>query len=192
MPIPCPKCRAALPNYFFVAANLTPCPSCGAELAVRAFPALFAPPRQEGSGDPLLEGEAGCFYHPLKRAFVTCHLCGRFLCGLCNVEFKGRNWCPVCLETTSRKRKETDLENHRTLYDTLALALATAPFLVFFWPAAIGAPVALYVSIRHWNSPTSILPRTKIRFMLAIFFALAEIALFGFFIYFVLHLPRLR
>lgn len=189
MPVPCARCQAPLPNYFFVTANLMPCPSCGAELIVRSFPALFASP-QTHTAEASLAGEAGCFYHPEKRAVITCHQCGRFLCALCHVEFKGKDWCPGCLEATSRKRKVVDFENHRTLYDSAALAFATFPFLLLFWPSIVGAPLALYVSIRYWNAPTSILPRTKVRFLLAILFALAELAAFGFIIYSFIRLRR--
>jgi hypothetical protein len=37
--------------------------------------------------------------------------------------------------------------------------------------------------VRRWNAPSSIVPRTKIRFVLAALFALAEIGFFIFVIY---------
>lgn len=178
MPVPCARCQAPLPNYFFVATNPMPCPTCGAEVMVRVFPALFRDPHPAAAGDESLAGEASCFYHPEKRAVVTCHLCGRFLCGLCNVEFKAQNWCPGCLELSSRKRKGTDFENHRILYDSVALAFATFPVLLI-WPAIIGAPLALYISVRYWKAPRSIVPRTRIRFVVAILLAIGQLALMG-------------
>jgi hypothetical protein len=190
MPVPCARCQAPLPNHFFVTSNWVPCPSCGAEVTVRVFPALFTGPQAQATGEASLAGEAGCFYHPEKRAVVTCHQCGRFLCALCRVEFKGQEWCPGCLETSSRKRKGVDFENHRILYDSAALAFATFPFLLFFWPSVVGAPLALYVSIRYWKAPGSILPRTKFRFLLAGVLALGELGLMGFIIYAFLHLRR--
>ena len=167
-----------------------PCPTCGVELTVRTFPALFAGPRAAAEGEASLAGEASCFYHPEKRAVLTCHQCGRFLCTLCRVEFKGQDWCPGCLESSSRKRKGVDFENHRILYDSAALAFATFPFLLLFWPSLVGAPLAIYVSIRYWKAPTSILPRTKIRFVLAIVLAVAQLALVGFLVYAVVNLRR--
>jgi len=190
MPVPCARCQAPVPNYFFVTTDWMRCPSCGTELIVRTFPALFAGPQAAATGEVSLAGEAGCFYHAEKRAVVTCHQCGRFLCALCRVEFKGQDWCPGCLETSSRKRKQVDFENHRVLYDSIALAVATFPFLMLFWPSLIGAPLALYVSIRYWKAPTSILPRTKIRFLLAIVLALGQLGLMGFIIYAFIHLRR--
>ncbi len=191
MPVPCARCQAPLPNYFLVTANWTPCPSCGAEIMVRAFPALLTGPRAETTSEASLAGEAGCFYHPEKRAIVTCHQCGRFLCALCRVEFKGQEWCPGCLEASSRKRKGVDFENHRVLYDSAALAFATFPFLLFLWPSVVGAPLALYVSIRYWKAPTIILPRTKVRFLLAIVLALGQLGLMGFIIYAIFQARRL-
>jgi len=190
MPLNCARCQAPLPNYFFVATTLMPCPSCGAEIRVRAFPALFRSQPAPVEGDLTVAGEAGCFYHPEKRAVVTCHLCGRFLCALCNVDFKNQNWCPGCLEASSRKRKGIDFENHRVLYDSIALAFAIFPFLFLFWPSLIGAPVALYISIRHWKSPGSILPRTKVRFVIAILLALGQLVAMGTLIYFMAQAPR--
>ena len=167
-----------------------PCPSCGAEVTVRVFPALFERPRPAAAGEESLAGEAGCFYHPEKRAIVTCHLCGRFLCALCNVEFKSQNWCPGCLEASSRKRKGIDFESHRVLYDSVALAFATFPFLMFFWPSIIGAPMALYICVRYWKAPGSIVPRTKIRFLVAILLAIGQLVLMGALIYNLARAPR--
>ena len=191
MPVTCARCQAPLPNYFFIATTLMPCPSCGAEVEVHVFPALFRTPPAPAIAEVSAAGEAGCFFHPEKRAIVTCHLCGRFLCGLCIVEFKGQNWCPGCLEAGSRKQKGTDFENHRVLYDSVALASATLPFLAFFWPSLIGAPAAIYVAIRYWKAPGSILPRTKIRFVVAILLALGQLALMGTLIYAIARAPRL-
>ena len=191
MPVTCARCQAPLPNYFFIATNFMPCPSCGAEITVHAFPALFRTPPAPAVAELSVAGESGCFFHPDKRALVTCHLCGRFLCGLCNVEFKGQNWCPGCLEAGSRKQKGTAFENHRVLYDSVALAFATLPFLALFWPCLIGAPVAIYVAVRYWKAPSSILPRTKIRFVVAILLALGQLALMGALILAIARAPRL-
>lgn len=67
----------------------------------------------------------------------------------------------------------------RTLYDGVALTLSVAP-LLFFFLTIITAPLAIYMSLRNWNRPGSILPRTKIRFVLAIIFSLVQVAGWGF------------
>jgi len=84
--------------------------------------------------------------------------------------------CPRCFEKTE------NVEPQRTMYDSMALAVSTFPMLLF-WPALIGAPWALFLVIRRWNAPSSIVPRTKIRFVLAALFAVAEIGFFIFVIY---------
>lgn len=70
-----------------------------------------------------------------------------------------------------------NLENHRVLYDDAALALAIYPivFFVFFYFTLVTAPLSLFLAIRHWNTPSSIIPRTKIRLILAILFSSAQI-----------------
>ena len=154
---------------------MAPCPSCGAALKVDLFPAYFTGPIKGRVGENLLvEGESSCFYHPQKRAVVPCDACGRFLCALCDCELNGQHLCPVCLETGRKKGKLKNLQNHRTLYDNLALALAIFPLLIFYF-TIVTAPMALYLAIRHWNTPSSIIPRSKIRFIMAIAVASLEI-----------------
>ncbi|MEO8429111.1 MAG: hypothetical protein ABI651_18625, partial [Verrucomicrobiota bacterium] len=130
----------------------------------------------------LTESEAGCFYHPQKRAIIPCHACGRFLCGLCDVELQGQHLCPVCLESGSRKGKLTSLEHHRILYDSAALSVAILPILV--WPLTVfTGPMAMFMGFRYWNAPSSVVPRTKIRLVLAILIGLIQIVLWGVLIY---------
>lgn len=68
-----------------------------------------------------------------------------------------------------------NLETHRVLYDDIALAIAIIPAL-FIWVTIITAPISIYLSLRHWKSPTSIIPRTKIRFIIAIMLSVVQIA----------------
>ncbi len=165
--IPCSKCSASLPRVAFNRSRLSRCPSCGVLVGVDVFPALFRKQVVEASGEALrVEDEASCFYHPKKRAVIPCAVCGRFLCTLCDVDFDGKHLCPVCLETGQRKRKLKNLETRRTLYDSIALFLAIVPML-FLWPTIVTAPIALFVSVRYWRAPTSIIPRTKVRFIIA-------------------------
>jgi hypothetical protein len=57
----------------------------------------------------------------------------------------------------------------------MALALATYPLLIFYF-TVITAPMALYITIRHWNAPSSVIPRSKWRFVVAGLLSVAEIA----------------
>ncbi|HET6371046.1 MAG TPA: hypothetical protein VFG95_07610 [Nitrospiria bacterium] len=170
----CFKCSAPFPAELFNA-GLTGCPQCGVPTRIDAFPALFVKAGGEAGEDLLLENEACCFFHTRKKAVVPCASCGRFLCALCDVEFAGRHLCPSCIEAGKKKRKMKNMENHRVLHDNIALSLSILPIL-FFWPTIFTAPVAVYFVIRHWKSPLSILPRTKVRFAFAFIFAFLQIA----------------
>lgn len=166
----------------------TPCLRCGHRIRIVVFPAIEH--RRVGTLPEALsaETEASCFYHPQSRAAVPCEECGRFLCSLCDLEVEGRHLCPTCFQTGVNTRKLKTVDTKRTMYDSIALTLATAPLLLF-WPMVISAPAALFVVVRRWRAPGSIVPRTRIRFYLAALFALAEIAGVGVLIWFILRLP---
>lgn len=171
----CTKCRAPLPPALYNLADLRRCPACAAHVQVEVFPAALRPAGPGSAGEAvLIDGEASCFYHPAKKAVVPCANCGRFLCAVCDVDLGGQHLCPGCVESGKRKGRLQQLENRRTLYDSLALAVAVYP-LIFVWTTLLGAPIALYLSIRYWNAPSSVIPRSKWRFVLAIIIALLEL-----------------
>ena len=181
----CSRCNAPIPAGDWNREHAF-CASCRAPLQALVFPAFFLKPGTAGSGTPVLEaGEASCFYHPLKRAAVPCDRCGRFLCGLCQVEFLGQNWCPRCIQASSEKGQLTHLDPSRTLYDNLALMLAIVPVLLIF-ATIITAPLTLYVVARYWRAPSSILPRTKIRFYIAALLATIQIGAWIWLVFFMI------
>lgn len=172
----CPVCRAPWPEDPGLLAAMPACPACGRETSVTVFPALArGTPRGALPETVLLEGEATCFHHPQKRAVVPCAECGRFLCALCDVELHGRHLCPGCLETNRRKGRLTELDTHRTLFDSAALLLALLPLLLC-WPATfLSAPVAIGLGIFSFYRPGSILRRTRFRSWLAIGLGLLQV-----------------
>jgi hypothetical protein len=173
--IQCPKCRAWLLEGIFNQPEFVPCPACGAPLQIEVFPALFRKISSGQSGEVILvEGESSCYYHSQKKAVRPCDGCGRFLCALCDCELHGQHFCPACLETGRTKGKIKSLDNQRTLYDNIALALAIYPLLIFYF-TLVTAPMALFVAIRYWKSPQSILHRTKVRYVTAAVIALLQI-----------------
>ncbi len=173
--VSCSKCNSPLPETFFNTSSLAECPECGVLLQAEVFPALYKPIVEGQIGETILvDGEAGCFYHPQKRAAVPCSSCGRFLCALCDVELNDQHLCPGCLETGQKKGKLSQLETRRTLYDSAALSLALIPLLL--WPFTIvTAPTAIILAIYSWRKPSSLVPRTRIRACLAIIFGLLQI-----------------
>lgn len=174
-PIICTRCSTALPADVLNLVDFAPCPSCGNPLQVEVFPALFRPIAAGSVGEAvMIEGEASCFYHPQKKAVVPCDACGRFLCALCDCEFSGQHICPSCLESGQQKDRLPHLQTQRTLHDNIALALAVLPLLIFYF-TILTAPIVLFLVIRHWNTPGSILPRTRARFVIAAIVAVLEI-----------------
>lgn len=181
--IQCPKCHASLLAGMFNQPELEPCPSCRAPLQTEVFPAYFRRLSPGKTGEEILiEGESGCFYHPKKKAVQPCEMCGRFLCSLCDCELNGQHLCPSCLEAGKTKGKIRNLDNQRILYDRIALAFAIYPVAVFclYYFTFITAPVALYIAIRYWNAPRSIVQRTRIRHVCAILIALLQIGIWIF------------
>lgn len=179
--IACSKCRSSLAGAVMNSDRPSFCPHCGVTTIAHVYPAYFSGPEKVAIEETFLFGEeAGCFYHPNKRAVVPCSSCGRFLCGLCDVELDGQHLCPVCIETGRRKRKIETLESRRTLYDRLALALVVFPTLLF-WPMVVFWPftalAAIIVAVRFWKAPSSILPRAKVRSVLAVLAALIQLGL---------------
>ena len=172
--IHCPKCKAALLDQVFNR-DFAPCPSCSEPLQIEVFPAMFRRVETGGSGELVMTGsEASCFYHPQKRAVLPCEACGRFLCALCDCEHNGRHLCPACLEAGRSKGKIKSLENVRTRYDNVALALALYPILIFYF-TIITAPMALYVAIRYWRAPMGLTQRSRVRFVVAILLAVLQL-----------------
>jgi len=171
----CPACSKALPAALINTPDLERCPACLTRILVEVYPAQLAPPAIGSAGEALLlEGESSCFYHVTKRAVVACESCGRFLCALCDVDLNGRHLCTACLQTGKRKGKLKHLENRRTLYDRMALMLALLPMLIFYF-TILTAPATIYVVLRHWNSPGTVVGRGRWRMVVAFIVATLQI-----------------
>ncbi len=172
----CSNCRNFLPLDVFNKDSSVTCPVCFADMYAFAFPALLKPIAQSKPGEQiLLADDAGCFYHQQKKAVVACEYCGRFLCGLCDIDFNGQHLCATCIEAGRKKKSLKNVENRRVLYDDMALAFAILPLISFFF-TVITAPIAIFLAIRHWNTPTSIIPRkSKVRMLVAIGIALMQV-----------------
>ena len=144
-------------------------------METRAFPAIHQDAR--GNAPEAIAGgeEAACYYHPRNRAVADCAECGRFLCALCELPMEGRRLCPNCVNTGLSRQALPSAETERRHYDSLALALATWPVLLFYF-TIFTAPAALYYVVRYWSRPPGILPRTRLRFVIAGVLAVLQIA----------------
>jgi hypothetical protein len=174
--IACPKCRAWLLEDVFNRHDLALCPACGNPLQIEVFPAFFRKIAPGQSAQPVMvEGESSCFFHPQKKAVVPCAGCGRFLCALCDCEFHGEHYCPACLDAGKTKGRIVALDRQRTRYDNIALAIALVPMLIFYF-TIVTAPMTLFIVIRFWKAPRSLVKPGSFRFILALIVALLQIA----------------
>jgi len=152
---------------------VTFCARCQEPLQARVYPAAFRA-ASVTRVDAAEEGiEAACFQHASNKAIAACARCGRFMCAVCDIEIDREHICPVCLESGARQGTIQNLDNRRTLYDSIAFALATLPVFTIYLPI-FTAPAAVYLSIRYWRAPLSILPRTRWRFVLAALFGATQ------------------
>ncbi len=187
--IVCAACSWPVPREFWNREEGVRCRGCGQTIRVSVFPSIEHQATGAAPEALQVETEASCFYHPQSRAMTVCEECGRFLCALCDLEVEGRHICPRCFESGVSAHKIQTAEPRRVMYDTLALALATFPFLLI-WPAVVGAPWSLVLVFTRWNAPSSVVPRTKIRFLIAALVALAEIGFLIFVVYMMITVGR--
>ena len=175
----CPNCTAPLPGAPQELTRLQRCLECGAGLEAHVFPALFRQVQIGAHAAAIVAAdEAGCFYHPRKRAVAPCDGCGRFLCALCDIELGGGHLCPACLDAGKKSGRLSGLENRRTLYDSAALTLAMVPMLL--WPLTlITAPAVLCLVFFRWNAPGGVVARSKVRYVVALMIALLQLAGWG-------------
>lgn len=149
--------------------DLAACPSCGAMSWTRLYPAFFAPGFVDEPQRVLVDGSSECFHHPGRAAVAACQRCGRFLCSLCVVDFGGEQICPSCIAARREKGAMRELDQRRILYDHIALSLAIVSIFISCF-SIVTAPASLYMAIRHWKTPCSIVSplRTRINFVLSI------------------------
>ncbi len=188
--VECARCKASLETDTLNHPEYSRCPSCDARICVVYFPAAFRETTAGKSGETLVvEDEAGCFYHPGKKAEIPCSICGRFLCALCDVELSGRHLCPPCIEAENKpasgnETNEADISNHRILYDKIALMLAVLPLFPIFWFFSfMTAPAAIYIVIRYWKSPLSIFTTHRLWFVVSMIIAIGQIGVWIYYIH---------
>jgi uncharacterized RDD family membrane protein YckC len=165
----CPECHAALPASAWNLNYPVGCPHCRTAFTALAFPAQVRE-QQAVVPEPASEGgEATCYFHTTNKALAACDECGRFVCSLCHVAISGQNWCPSCIVLHRQRGRLTYLDNRRMMYDNLALLLAIVTFfLLGVWPIAIVTVGAtLFVVFFYWRKVSSLVPRTKSRFVVA-------------------------
>ncbi len=175
-----------LPKWELANGDTAVCTSCGSENRVRVFPAALIQANGAVTTERALEGEAACFDHPSTRAVAACQHCGRFVCGLCSIEFGDGVWCPSCVAAGAGKAKSAKAITSRALYDSTALIIPVAAVLLY--PLmVVAAPASLILTALKWKEPLSLVRRNRWRFVAAIFVSIAELALVGLLIVFLVN-----
>ncbi len=168
--ITCPKCGNPIIEAYHNTHRLESCIYCGQKNMVFAFPALHKSTNQTATSNPIDEGDAACFFHPQKKAVIPCETCGRFLCGLCDINFNGKHVCAACLESAKSKKKDVSLETTRTRYDNILISLAILPAF-FVFPTVITGPLTLILGIYWWKRPRGLINKGTFSYFLALFLA---------------------
>ncbi len=182
----CGQCETILGGDVVNTPAPVPCPACQTLLLTRVFPAFFRAPsageqRQETIAS---DEEASCFFHPSKKAVVPCANCGRFLCGLCDLEIDGRHLCPTCVAASGGKGGGGAklLAREHIRYDSRALTLAVGGTVIWYI-SLLTAPLAIYYATRYWNAPReALVPRSHARQIVALFLSVLQLMVWAIFI----------
>lgn len=174
-PFRCKHCFVTLPREALNRPGWVSCEQCGKRGAYWLFPAFYRADAMGQLAESRGEGQASCFFHCDKVATVACDGCGRFLCSVCDVPVGKSHLCTSCLQAKDQRSGAQWFENERLLHDSMTLTLALA-VPILFWPGTIvSAPYALYRSIRHFRTPSSIVSEGRWRLYLAMVVSAAQV-----------------
>jgi uncharacterized RDD family membrane protein YckC len=170
----CSVCNAALSEQALRAGETARC-SCGESYRFVVFGAACRPPRRGEPAARRVEQEASCFFHSDNVASATCDGCGRLLCRVCEVTLEGHHRCPTCLAPAPDRAFSRALDNERWMQDSITLLIAALPPFAFWPMSPLTACYALYRTKRYYGQRQSIVPRTRVRFVLAALLAIVEL-----------------
>jgi hypothetical protein len=183
----CPNCSEPLAISLFVPGQSGQCPACHAQVEAYIFPEFHRDPAPRPGFHLAEENEAVCFFHLRYRAKTPCDNCGRFLCDICAINVGSRQLCAECLSQLRKQKNETGLVLYAPLFDNTALFLVTAPLLtgIFSFLTFFSAPVSLFLSFYYWPRQWTLLPRSRLRFAIAIFLSVLLISSWAFAVYYI-------
>lgn len=181
--IHCPKCHAPLPAPVPGAdLNDVICGRCRGRLQTITFPRVrgIDPDRAIEKGAISTESDAVCRYFPELKAEKICDTCGCFLSSKAAVEHGSAVYCMPCLhaqrnkaDSSNKAEDEEKFVRQKMIPDQLALSLALwgIPLSIFC------APIALYYLIRYRGPKhRGLVPRSGLRWWIALALALAQVA----------------
>jgi hypothetical protein len=185
----CASCQTPLTDKIFHGDTATECGFCGRTIRAFLLPKLYqsasaAPPSLPVEAPA--EGESTCFYSPNRKATKVCGHCGVFVSDAWAAQWGSETVCLKCLEQLRSKNVDQRFEASRKLWDNIALGMIVVPFVVAFlllctligYPFAFmvlmltlfTAPAAIFIALRYWNAPRSLVPRGRMRLVLALLF----------------------
>ncbi|MFZ4765346.1 MAG: hypothetical protein ACOYMN_10370 [Roseimicrobium sp.] len=193
--IRCPYCGYGVAEALFARSQTAPCSTCGSKVDAILLPALRKAPQAkppELPQEPPQPGEAACFYNPSRRATACCEHCGVFVSNSWSAQWGSQTVCLKCLEELRAKNSDIRFEAKRTLWDNVALTFAIGPWIlavlliatIILYPFGFmsilltiaTAPAAIFVAVRYWGAPRSLVPRGHGRLFWAILLSLLQIA----------------
>jgi len=169
---PLTHCHVCLADIRYAAGGVEVACRCGVEARALVYPAILRVCEASAGEAIQAAGEAACFAHDDKRAVASCDSCGRFVCALCRIEWGSRVLCPACLN--SAEKRSALLVRSRIMFDTMALATALASVFLFTL-SILTAPISIYLAIRSFRAPRSLVPRAMWRAWVALTVSVLEL-----------------
>lgn len=192
--VKCSSCGGGIHTSLFHEGGTVSCPLCQRTLHAFLLPALYkpavsAPPSLPD--DPPAPGEATCFYNPSRRATKCCDHCGVYVSEAWAAHWGTQTVCLKCLEELRSKNSDIRFESKRVLWDNIALSFAIGPWflmvacwvtLIFYWLSflililtVLTAPAAIFIALRYWQAPRSLVPRGRGRLVWAILLGVLQL-----------------
>lgn len=159
----CPNCEAEIPAE----TGWQSCPYCQKQLHIQIWPVA----RRQSNPAAALSDQATCFFHPDKAFQACCQRCGRFVCGLCDLQLGAEHVCPTCFERgridSGAEASKAEWRYRDVLYDSIAVVVGWG--WILFWPTFIAAvPTVIILHVKYRNAPRSyLIPRSGWRFWMA-------------------------
>ncbi len=158
--VTCPHCSLDIPAD----SRWESCPFCQKWLQISIWPIV----RQNTTAVSAISDQATCFFHPDKAFQACCHRCGRFVCGLCDLQLGAEHVCPTCFERgragSGTGTGKAEWRYRDVLYDSIAGTIGWA--WIIFWPTIVAAiPAVIFLHVRYRSAPRSyLIPRSGWRF----------------------------
>ena len=120
------------------------------------------------------EADARCRYLSELKAETVCEGCGALLSQPAAISWAEKFWCLPCVHRLRRDEKGdgSGFVAERKIYDNLALMMVTLLLPL----SLLTAPVALYFLVRYRKAPRGLVPRSSLRWWLALIFSMLSLA----------------